>query len=83
MTPRTRRKGLGAAMLRAAIDQARRCPGVLHVHLSVTEPAKDARRLYLAAGFREWGVEPRGLQWEGRFVAERHLVLDLRAAIAA
>lgn len=52
-------------------------PGALHVHLSVTEPAKDARRLYPAAGFREWGVEPRPLQWEGRFVAEHHLVLDL------
>jgi RimJ/RimL family protein N-acetyltransferase len=47
------------------------------LHLGVTDAAVSARRLYEAAGFRSWGREPRALQWEGRFVDEFHLVLDL------
>jgi RimJ/RimL family protein N-acetyltransferase len=77
VTPAARRRGLGAALLNAAIDHARSWPGVVQVQLSVFETAEEARRLYRRAGFREWGVEPRALQWEGRFVAEHHLVLDL------
>jgi len=52
-------------------------PGVVQVGLSVSETAEEAHRLYRRAGFRAWGTEPRALQWEGRFVAEHHLVLDL------
>jgi RimJ/RimL family protein N-acetyltransferase len=77
VTPTARRKGVGAALLGAAIDHARSWPGVVQVHLSVFATAEDAGRLYRRAGFREWGVEPRALLWEGRFVAEHHLVLDL------
>lgn len=77
VTPAARRQGLGAALLGAAIDRARSWPGVVTVELSVLDPAEDAARLYRRAGFREWGVEARAIQWEGRFVAEHHLVLDL------
>jgi hypothetical protein len=35
---------------------------------------KVTARLYRRSGFREWGKEPRAIQWEGRFVAEHHLV---------
>jgi len=77
VTPTARRRGLGSALLGAAIDYARSWPGVVQVQLSVFDTAEDARRLYRRAGFREWGKEPRALQWEGRFVAEHHLVLDL------
>jgi ribosomal protein S18 acetylase RimI-like enzyme len=72
-----RGKGVGRALLEAAIDQARAWPGVDQLHLGVTDAAVEARRLYEAAGFRIWGREPRALQWEGRFVDEFHLVLDL------
>jgi RimJ/RimL family protein N-acetyltransferase len=74
--PPFRGRGLGAALLDAAIDHARSWPGVVRVELSVFETAEDARRLYERAGFREWGKEPRAMQWEGRFVAEHHLILD-------
>jgi RimJ/RimL family protein N-acetyltransferase len=77
VAPTARRRGIGSALLGAAVDRARSWPGVVQVQLSVFETAEDAGRLYRRAGFREWGTEPRALEWEGRFVAEHHLVLDL------
>jgi RimJ/RimL family protein N-acetyltransferase len=77
VTSAARGRGVGAALLRAAVDHARSWPGVLQVHLAVTDAAVHAQRMYRRAGFREWGVEPRALQWEGRHVDEHHMVLDL------
>lgn len=77
VSPTTRGRGLGRALLDAAVDRARQWPGVRQVHLSVTDAAPEARRLYESAGFREWGVEPRSLEAAGRVVDETHLVLQL------
>lgn len=77
VSPYARGKGAGRALLEAAIEQARTWPGVEQLHLGVTDAAVAARKLYEAAGFRVWGRESRALQWEGRFVDELHLVLDL------
>jgi Sortase and related acyltransferases len=74
VTPRARNKGVGRALLEAAIGHARGW-GLDQLQLSVTEAAPTARRLYEAAGFRLWGQEPRSLHWNGRFVDEYHLVL--------
>jgi GNAT superfamily N-acetyltransferase len=74
--PRARSKGLGGALLDAAVQQAREWRVEL-LHLCVTEAAPLAKRLYEAAGFREWGREARALHWKGRFVDDHHLVLDL------
>jgi ribosomal protein S18 acetylase RimI-like enzyme len=74
--PRHRRAGLGRALLHAAIDEARSW-SVDQLQLSVAEPGTAAKHLYEAAGFREWGTEPRALHWNGRFVMEHHLVLGL------
>ena len=77
VAPRARNKGIGRALLDAAIQHAREW-GVDQAHLSVTDTAPAAGRLYERAGFRRWGQEPRSLHWKGRFVDEYHLVLDLR-----
>lgn len=74
--PRRRRAGLGRALLNAAIEQARTW-SVDQLQLTVAEPATAAKHLYETAGFRIWGTEPRALQWNGQFVAEHHLALDL------
>jgi ribosomal protein S18 acetylase RimI-like enzyme len=74
--PRHRRGGLGHALLNGAIEQARAW-SVDQLQLSVTEPGTAAKHLYEAAGFRIWGTEPRSLHWNGRFVTEYHLTLDL------
>jgi GNAT superfamily N-acetyltransferase len=78
--PAYRAKGVGTALLRAVIEQAGRWPGVTQIHLSVTEAAPAARRLYERSGFQEWGNEPSGLCWEGHCVDERHMVLRLGSA---
>jgi ribosomal protein S18 acetylase RimI-like enzyme len=77
VTSACRRKGVGSALLDAAIEQAKRWSGISQVHLSVTEAAADAKRLYERAGFQQWGREPRALCVDGRFVDELHFVLRL------
>ena len=77
VSPRARGRGAGRRLLETAIEVARSWPGLEQVHLSVTETAVEAWRLYESAGFREWGREPRSVLWEGRYVEEIHLVLDL------
>lgn len=74
-----RHGGIGEMLLRAAIQEARSWsyPQVELVHLSVSEIAMEARRLYERIGFQAWGCEPRALCWEGRYADEIHMVLDL------
>ncbi|MGZ5094953.1 MAG: GNAT family N-acetyltransferase [Burkholderiales bacterium] len=74
--PNHRREGLGRALLNVAIEQARTW-SVDQLQLSVAERGTAAKHLYESAGFRLWGTEPRALHWDGRFLAEHHLVLDL------
>lgn len=75
VTPEYRRRGIGRALLLAAVDHARSQPGVLQAHLGVTDAAPEARRLYEIFGFRRWGTEPRYLRHGDRFVDSHHLVL--------
>jgi RimJ/RimL family protein N-acetyltransferase len=77
VTPEHRRRGVGELLLHAAIRQARTWDGVEQVSLSVTETAAEAMRLYERNGFQLWGREPRALHWEGRYVDEIHMVLEL------
>jgi GNAT superfamily N-acetyltransferase len=79
---RARSRGAGRALLEAAVAHAHQWAGVTHVQLGVSDTALHARRLYESAGFRPWGREPRALCWNGRFVDEYHLVLDLEPAPA-
>jgi RimJ/RimL family protein N-acetyltransferase len=79
VTPRVRGTGQGRALVEAAIAHARRWPGVTQVQLTVSDTSLGARRLYEALGFRTWGREPRAFRWEGRFIDDHHMVLDLDA----
>jgi ribosomal protein S18 acetylase RimI-like enzyme len=75
--PAARRRGIGAALLSAAIAFARGLSGVGQIQLSVAETADPALRLYQRHGFRIWGTEPDALHYAGRSVAVHHLVLSL------
>jgi ribosomal protein S18 acetylase RimI-like enzyme len=77
VAPRGRSKGSGRALLEAAIEQAQHWPGLVQVQLSVSDTAVHARRLYETMGFRPWGREPRAFRWEGRFIDDHYLALDL------
>jgi ribosomal protein S18 acetylase RimI-like enzyme len=75
--PEARQQGLGHRLLDAALDRARKLDGVRSVHLSVSETAADAKRLYERAGFHLWGTEPDALCYDGRYLREFHMVLPL------
>ena len=72
-----REQGVAGQLLDAAIRYARTLDGVTAVHLSVSESATAARRLYENAGFETWGVEPDAIRFEGRSESERHMRLSL------
>jgi GNAT superfamily N-acetyltransferase len=77
-----RGNGVGDSLLAAAIQHARAEPGVEQIHLSVSDVAPDARKLYEKHGFRAWGREPHALCWEGRYADETHMLLELRSLIS-
>jgi len=82
VSPEARRRGVGRALLNAAVEQARHWPGVEQVHFSVSEASGSARTLYEREGFASWGREPRAISWAGGFADETHMLLDLRAESA-
>jgi RimJ/RimL family protein N-acetyltransferase len=77
--PRHRGTGAGRLLLEEAIGTAKTMPGVRSVNLSVITSNQAARRLYLSAGFRPYGLEPDSLQVGGEYYEEEHMVLDLFA----
>jgi GNAT superfamily N-acetyltransferase len=77
VSPGARNQGAGRALLDAAIRCAHEW-GLDQLQLGVMDTAQDAKHLYEVVGFRSWGREPRALHWDGRFVDEHHMGLDLR-----
>jgi RimJ/RimL family protein N-acetyltransferase len=69
--------GLGRLLLEEAIRIARTMPGVRSVGLSVITAHQAARRLYVKAGFRPYGIESDALKVGDRYFAEEYLVLAL------
>jgi len=77
VTPAHRGRGYGRRLLEAAVAHARTLAGVTVVHLSVTEAAPGARRLYESAGFEVWGSEPEGMRHGDRALLEHHMIRRL------
>jgi predicted enzyme related to lactoylglutathione lyase len=75
-----RRAGIGESLLKAAIRQAEAW-NILQVVLSVTDVAKDARRLYERHGFRSWGLEPRAMCVDGVYADEAYMTLQLDGSV--
>ena len=80
VAPAARGRGTGRGLLDAVVAHARAWRGVVKVELGVTEAASSARRLYTTAGFRAWGRESRALCWQGRYVDQTFMTLDLDGA---
>ncbi|MBX3437012.1 MAG: GNAT family N-acetyltransferase [Planctomycetaceae bacterium] len=77
VTPASRRQGVAAALLQAAVQHAQTLPGMTHLHLCATSAAGTALQLYKRAGFVVWGTEPDALMHDGRTVDEHYLVKRL------
>lgn len=75
--PEQRGKGLGRALMLAAIEHANAIPYILQLRLTVVSKNVSAIGLYEACGFRTWGIEPRALLVNGIFYDENHMVLLL------
>ena len=74
---RYRGTGLGRALLEEAISTARNMLGLRCVLLSVTGSQESARRLYLSAGFRPYGLEPQALKVDDRYLDEEHMIMEI------
>jgi ribosomal protein S18 acetylase RimI-like enzyme len=72
-----RGRGIGRALLERAVAEARSWPGVEKLTLTVVVRATAARSLYLAAGFRPYGLEPDSLRQDGVRDTVEYLALDL------
>jgi len=68
-----RQRGLGRALVRAALDCIRTRPGVTIVQLTVTDGNGAARSLYEACGFTAFGVEPFAVAVGTDYVAKVHM----------
>jgi RimJ/RimL family protein N-acetyltransferase len=73
-----RGRGLAQQLLEAAIQFACSLEGVRFVHLSVSERAVAAGKLYEKLGFVAWATEPSALNVDGVDVSEQHMILRLQ-----
>jgi len=83
--PEARGRGLGAALVQAALDEAARHGGIRVLMLTVTAGNGPAVRLYERHGFRRFGVEPLAIATPAGFKAKLHMarVLPGDAAVDA
>lgn len=78
--PVFRHRGLGSALVRAALDCIRTRPWVRIVQLTVTDGNAAARALYEACGFTAFGVEPFAVAVGADYVAKVHMWRKLEGA---
>lgn len=74
VVPTARSHGIGRALLASALDFAATLPDLQQVTLAVNADNLFAIRLYTAAGFRQFGLEPRALRVGGVYHDEIHMV---------
>jgi len=77
VAPEHARRGIGMALLRHAIDEARRQPGLRQLVLTVTDSNAAARTMYEKFGFRSFGVEPDAIRVGDDFFDKNHMILFL------
>ena len=67
--------GIGRALLQHAVE---RCRGKFEiVELQVFVTNARARKIYESVGFRSWGILPKAIKRQERYVDLEHMVLDL------
>lgn len=77
VAPEHRGKGIGKALLKAAIARAAAIDGLEQICLSVVTTNEAARSAYLKLGFKTFGLEPRALKVDGKYLDEEHMILML------
>ncbi len=72
-----RGKGIGKALLQAAIAYARTLPGLEQINLSVVLTSKEARHLFISLGFETYGLERHALKLHDRYFDQELMTLRL------
>jgi RimJ/RimL family protein N-acetyltransferase len=72
-----RGKGVGLALLNAAIAAASARPEILCLTLTHTEGNVPAYRLYRSVGFVEWGTQPQAIRTSAGLKGKVHMSLAL------
>lgn len=78
VAPEHRARGIGRALLSAAIARARNLSGLEALTLIVSAQDEPAKGLYLSAGFQSYGLEPLSLKVEDKYVDGQFMMLKLR-----
>ncbi len=76
VAPAFRRTGTGRRLVEHVIDHAGGLGVILQCVVAVENAA--ARNLYRSLGFRPYGIERNAVFWNGRYVDDELLALDLR-----
>jgi len=77
VAPEHLRRGVGSALLRHLVDEAKRQPGIAQLVLTVTATNVAATALYEAFGFRSFGIEPRAIRVDDAYFDKNHMILFL------
>jgi ribosomal protein S18 acetylase RimI-like enzyme len=77
VAPALRRRRMGRALLKAAIEHIRSIPGVRQIKLGVNAINLAAKTLYESIGFQSYGVEPDAINVDGTFYGEEFYILRL------
>ncbi|MCF5233773.1 GNAT family N-acetyltransferase [Pseudomonas edaphica] len=78
VTEAYQRKGLGRELLEAALDAARRQPGVKLIQLTVTAGNDAAFALYQRCGFIQYGLEPLAVRVGIEYFDKVHMWRELK-----
>ena len=76
VAPEAGRRGIGAALVKALLMQAR-ADGIELLVLTVTHGNATARELYARCGFQTFGIEPDAVRVDGQSHAKEHMFLRL------
>ena len=69
--------GYGRDMIVAALERARRIPGLSIIQLTATTTNERAKSLYASLGFEICGTTPQAMLVEGEYIDEHLMVLKL------
>lgn len=80
--PAVRGQGVGRKLLEQAIEQCRHDSELELLHLSVGSGSGAARQLYASLGFQPYGIEPKAMKLEDRYIDVELMALPVTGGTA-
>ncbi|MFS0671788.1 N-acetyltransferase family protein [Ornithinibacillus sp. 179-J 7C1 HS] len=77
VTPDYRGKGIGKALLEAAINQAKQIEGLIKINLAVVSINYGAKALYKQMGFETFGIDEKAIKIRNVYLDEEYMSLFL------